>query len=91
VSEATVFSYFPTKEDLVLQGMEAFETELLAAVRDRPAGEAIVTAFGRFVLRISGLLAARDEDTARRLAALNRMIAASPALATGEREILARY
>jgi AcrR family transcriptional regulator len=38
VSEATVFNYFPTKEDLVYQGMEAFETELLAAVRDRPAG-----------------------------------------------------
>ena len=38
VSEATVFNYFPTKEDLVFQGMEAFETELLNAVRDRPAG-----------------------------------------------------
>ena len=31
VSEATVFNYFPTKEDLVFQGMEAFETELLNA------------------------------------------------------------
>ena len=26
-----MFNYFPTKEDLVYQGMEAFETELLAA------------------------------------------------------------
>jgi len=91
VSEATVFNYFPTKEDLVFQGMEAFEAELLAAVRDRPAGEAIVTAFGRFVLRIGGLLAARDEDAAHRLAAFSRVIAASPALAAREREILARY
>jgi AcrR family transcriptional regulator len=90
VSEATVFNYFPTKEDLVFQGMEQFETELLAAVRDRPAGEPIVAAFGRFVLRIGGLLAARDEDSARRLVAFNRMIAASPALLTREREILAR-
>ena len=36
VAEATVFNYFPTKEDLVFQGMEAFEAELLDAVRDRP-------------------------------------------------------
>ncbi len=32
VSEATVFNYFPTKEDLVFHGMETFETGLLAAV-----------------------------------------------------------
>ncbi|HEV3295288.1 MAG TPA: TetR family transcriptional regulator, partial [Streptosporangiaceae bacterium] len=32
VAEATVFNYFPTKEDLVYQGMEVFEDELLAAV-----------------------------------------------------------
>ncbi len=91
VSEATVFNYFPTKEDLVFSGMEAFETELLAAVRDRPAGEPIVAAFGRFVLRIGGLLAAGDEDSARHLVAFSRMIAASPALAAREREILAGY
>src|SRR5580700_4913701 len=38
VSEATVFNYFQTKEDLVFQGMQAFETEMLDAVRNRPAG-----------------------------------------------------
>src|SRR6202021_708503 len=69
VSEATVFNYFPTKEDLVFQGMEAFETELLAAVRDRPAGEPIVAAFARFVLQPRGLLAAEDETAARYLTA----------------------
>lgn len=91
VSEATVFNYFPTKEDLVYQGMEAFEAELLASVRDRPAGEPIVTAFGRFVLRPRGFLAAPDEESARFLIAVSRMIAASPALRAREREILARY
>src|SRR5487761_448962 len=30
VSEATVFNYFPTKEDLVYQGMEAFGRFVLA-------------------------------------------------------------
>src|SRR5579862_3458949 len=60
VSEATVFNYFPTKEDLVFHRMEAFEDELLDAVRDRPEGESIVEAFGRFVLRARGFLAADD-------------------------------
>ena len=91
VSEATVFNYFPTKEDLVYQGMEAFEDELLASVRDRPAGESIVAAFARFVLRPRGFLGAPDEDSARFLIAVSKMIAASPALRSREREILARY
>jgi hypothetical protein len=71
--------------------MEAFETELLAAVRDRPAGEPFVAAFARFVLEPRGFLAAEDEDAARYLTAVSRMIAASPALLSREREILARY
>jgi len=91
VSEATVFNYFPTKEDLVFQGMEAFETELLAAVRDRPAGEPIVAAFARFVLQPRGFLAAEDENAARYLTAVSQMIAASPALLSRERQILAGY
>ena len=91
LSEATVFNYFPTKEDLVFQGMEVFETELLAAVQNRPAGQSIVTAFARFVLQPRGLLAVDDEDAARHLAGVSRMIASSPALLAREREILARY
>jgi AcrR family transcriptional regulator len=91
VSEATVFNYFPTKEDLVYRGFEAFEDELLAAVRDRAAGESITAAFGRFVLRARGFLAATDEDSARFLIAVSTMIADSPALQSREREILARY
>ncbi|HEV2377911.1 MAG TPA: TetR family transcriptional regulator [Streptosporangiaceae bacterium] len=91
VSEATVFNYFPTKEDLVYQGMEVFEAELLAAVRGRPAGESFVAAFGRFVLQPRGLLAAADEESARYLTEVSKMIADSPALLTRERQIYARY
>ena len=91
VSEATVFNYFPTKEDLVYQGMEVFEDELLAAVRDRPAGESITAAFGRFVLRPRGFLAAPDDETVRHLMAVAAMIPASPALLARERQILDRY
>jgi len=91
VSEATVFNYFPTKEDLVYQGLEAFEAELLAAVRNRPAGEPIVAAFGQFVLQPRGLLAARDEAAARYLTEVSRMIASSPALLAREQQIFTRY
>jgi AcrR family transcriptional regulator len=91
VSEATVFNYFRTKEDLVFQGMEAFEDELLQALRDRPAGESAAAAFGRFVTQRRGLLAADDEQTADRLLGVTRMIAKSPALQVRQREIFARY
>ncbi len=91
VSEATVFNYFPTKEDLVYQRMEVFEEELLTALRYRPAGEPIVAAFRRFALEPRGLLAANDDDAARHLTAISRMIAASPALLARERDIYARY
>src|SRR6201995_5100155 len=60
VSEATVFNYFPTKEDLVFHRMEAFEDEILHAFRDRDEGETIVEAFGRFVLNARGFLASDD-------------------------------
>jgi AcrR family transcriptional regulator len=91
VSEATVFNYFPTKEDLVLQGMEAFEAELLQAVRDRPVGEPAAAAFGRFVTEPRGVLDTQDEQTARYLLGVARMIAESPALQARQRNIFARY
>ena len=91
VSEATVFNYFPTKEDLVYSGLEAFEDELLRAVSERPAGEAVIDAFGRFILQARGLLAARDVRAALDLISITRMIAASPALLAREEQIFARY
>jgi AcrR family transcriptional regulator len=62
VSEQTVFNYFPRKEDLVYWRLESFEDELLAAIREREAGESFVRAFGRFILRRRGLLAERDQE-----------------------------
>jgi AcrR family transcriptional regulator len=91
VSEATVFNYFPTKEDLVYSGLEEFENALLAAVRERPAGETVLDAFGRFVLEPRGLFAAPDDRAARELLGVGRMIAASPALLAREEQIFARY
>jgi AcrR family transcriptional regulator len=91
VSEATVFNYFPTKEDLVYYGMEAFEEELLDAIRKRPAGVSALDAFGAFVSQPRGFLAATDETARETLLAVTRMIAASPALRARERQIFAHY
>lgn len=91
VSEATVFNYFPTKEDLVFNRMEDFEQELLDAIRDRPEGESIVQAFGRFVLRPRGFLASDDPIATEGMRAAARLITGSPALLAREREILDRY
>jgi AcrR family transcriptional regulator len=91
VSEKTVFNYFPTKEDLVYWRLETFEQELLATIRERPAGESILDAFGRFVRAPRGMLASHDEETRERLAALSRMIASSPALLAREQQIFAGY
>jgi AcrR family transcriptional regulator len=91
VSEATVFNYFPTKEDLVFNRMEDFEQELLGAIRDRAEGESIVEAFGRFVLRPRGFLASDDLLATEGMRATARLITGSPALLAREREILDRY
>jgi AcrR family transcriptional regulator len=91
VSEQTVFNYFPTKEDLVYWRLATFESELLAAIRERPAGESILSAFGRFVLEPRGLLVARDPAAREELAALTRMITESPSLLAREQQVFAGY
>ena len=91
VAEATVFNYFPSKEDLVFSGLERFEDELLATIRDRPSSETILAAFAGFVLTARGFLASRDERAAQRLLEISRMIASSPALLAREQQIFARY
>jgi AcrR family transcriptional regulator len=91
VSEATVFNYFPTKEDLVFHRMEAFEHELLDALRNRDAGESIVHAFGRFVLKPRGFLASDSPDANEGMQSAARVITGSPALLAREREILESY
>jgi AcrR family transcriptional regulator len=91
VSEATVFNYFPTKEDLLYSRLEAFEEELLSSIRERLPGESVLSAFGRFVLIPRGLLAANDAEHVERLAAISRVITESPSLLARERQIYAKY
>ena len=91
VSQQTVFNYFPTKEDLVYWRLESFEAELLDAIRERSPGEPALAAFGRFVRRARGSLAEPDPQARERLAAVTRMIAASPALRAREQRIYESY
>ena len=90
VSEATVFNYFEIKEDLVFHRMEAFEDELLDAIRDRAPGESIVQAFGGFVLKPRGFLARDDPAASEGMRTVARVMN-SPTLQAREREILERY
>jgi AcrR family transcriptional regulator len=89
VSPATVFNYFPTKEDLFYERMDVFEEELLRAVREREPGQSVLAAFQDFVLNASGVLA--ENGPTERLATFARIVFDSPALQERESRIFARY
>jgi AcrR family transcriptional regulator len=93
VAVATVFNYFPTKEDLFYHRLEAFGAGLVQAISTRAEGEPVLVAFRRYVLASAGLLAqveAGDTQALERLRTINRVIAASPALLAREQRALAR-
>jgi AcrR family transcriptional regulator len=92
VSPATVFNYFPTKEDLFYSRLEAFEEELLTAIRERPQGQGILGAFSTFLLGQGGVLAMEaDEDATEQIRTVTRVIIDSPALLARERQVFDRY
>jgi AcrR family transcriptional regulator len=93
VAVATVFNYFPTKEDLFYYRLEAFGAELVDTIASRPAGEPVLAAFRRQLLESGGLLAqveAGDLQALERLRTVNRVIAASPALLAREQQAFTR-
>lgn len=91
VSEATVFNYFPAKEDLVFANLTSFEAEMLSAVRDRPPGWTVADAFGRYVVEPRGLLALADDAATATIAASARLIGSSRTLRARERELWDLY
>ena len=95
VAPATVFNYFPTKEDLFYSRLEAFEDELLAAIRGRPSGQSVLAAFAGFLLGQGGVLAMETpggEDAAtEQIRTVTRVITESPALLARERQVFDRY
>ena len=95
VAEKTVFNYFPTKEELFYSRLEAFEEELLEAVRERARGESILAAVRSFLMGQGGVLAmssrAGDEEATEQLRTVTRVITESPALLARERQVFAQY
>ncbi len=91
MSQATLFNYFRTKEDMVYSGLEAFEVSLLDAIRDRAPGESIPAAFRRFVLHTRGLVVDADSEGTQRSVTISRVIAGAPTLRARERETFDRY
>lgn len=94
VSTATVFNYFPTKEDLVFPRLEAFGERLVEAVAARPAGTSAPAAVRDFVLQPGGLLAAiehGDRGATERLRTISRMVADSPSLQDREQRAIIGY
>jgi AcrR family transcriptional regulator len=95
VAEKTVFNYFPTKEELFYSRLEAFEEELLAAVRERAPGESILAAMRGFLMGQGGVLAMEspggDEEATEQLRTVTRVITESPALLARERQVFAQY
>jgi AcrR family transcriptional regulator len=95
VAQATVFNYFPTKEDLFYSRLEAFEEELLTAIRERAEGQSILAAFADFLLGQGGVLAMKspggDEQATAELLTITRIITESPALLARERQVFDDY
>lgn len=91
VSEATVFNYFPSKEDLVYEEMEQYEQHLLQCISDRPHDETVLAAFRRLIAEPQGLLTDPAPDAVTRLADAARIVAESPALQARERRAFDRY
>src|SRR3954447_9084408 len=89
VATATVFNYFPRKEDLVYSRLEVFEEQLLAAIRDRAPGESVLDAFARFVT--GRAREGASQSLGERVRTTARIITASPALLGRERQVMARY
>jgi AcrR family transcriptional regulator len=95
VAQATVFNYFPTKEDLFYSRLEAFEEQLLGAIRERRPDQSVLTAFAEFLLGQDGVLAMQspggDDEATGRIRTITRVIVDSPALLARERQVFDRY
>jgi AcrR family transcriptional regulator len=95
VAQATVFNYFPAKEDLFYSRLEAFEEQLLTAIRERAPGQGVLAAFSGFLVGQQGVLAVNasgdDEDATAQIRTIARVITDSPALLARERQVFDRY
>ena len=87
VSEKTVFNYFETKEDLVLEGRMEVEADLLRAVRERRSGEPMIEAVRRHTLAVAARMNALP---AERRNAFRKILANTPSVHARMRELSQR-
>jgi AcrR family transcriptional regulator len=93
VSEATLFNYFATKEDLFFFRLDEYGERLVQGVAGRPAGEGVLAAFRRLLLAQGGLvqqLDSGDRQVLDRLRTVNRVVGDSPPLQGREQISLTR-
>ncbi|QRO01899.1 TetR family transcriptional regulator [Archangium violaceum] len=77
VSDKTVFNYFATKEDLVLNGREEIEAELIQAVRERELREPVLAVVRRHTLAVAERMNALP---AERRAAFRKVVQSTPSV-----------
>lgn len=88
VSEKTVFNYFATKEDLVLEGRERIDAELIRAVRERAPEESVLAAVRRHTLAVAERMSALP---ASRRAAFRTILQSSPTVYARLRQMSRQY
>jgi len=77
VSEKTVFNYFPTKEDLVLDGRAEVEAELVRALRERAPDEPVLATVRRHTLAVAERMSSLP---AGRRAAFRKVVQTAPSV-----------
>jgi AcrR family transcriptional regulator len=81
VSMKTLYNYFPTKESMVLDDADELVEGLAAALRDRPAGVSITSAFvGALEASMDGFDLLDDELAAHVATTFAAMVTQTPAL-----------
>ena len=95
VSEKTVFNYFPTKESLVLDRLEATVTALRDGLADRrvPPVEAALGILERELAGLTSLLASQDDpgQAAVQLRRFGDLIRATPSLRAYQSDMIDQF
>jgi AcrR family transcriptional regulator len=84
VSDKTVFNYFETKEDLVLEGRREVEAELIRALHERPAAEPVIETVRRHTLAVAERMHALP---AWRRSAFRRIVQNTPSVHARMRQL----
>src|SRR6266487_3923227 len=86
--KASVFNYFAAKEELVLDGREEIEAELVRAARERAPDESILSAIRWHTLLVAGRMNALP---AERRAAFLKVVQNSPTVHVCMRQMSLQY